>query len=451
MGRLSTPPAETSYGRAWYAVGVLMLLYCLSFTDRLILALLAPAVTETLGVSDTQIGLLFGVGFGVLYALVGLPLAQLIDRSHRVRIVVAGVTLWSLCTIGSGFANTFTELMILRSGVAIGEAVLSPAAISIIADMFPRERRTAPTSAYASVGTFMSTGAFMAGGAALDLANHIAPHLAMQPWRLALVVVGAPGLILAPLLLLTVREPLRAKVDAAAGEAFSTARQALAYVRGEGRLYGCLFIAQATYGVVAFSYMGWTPTILIRGHQMAAAQAGYMFGTIGALAGVAGAALTPWIAAAWTRRGRSDALILVLAAGCAVGVAAAFMTGFTRNPAVVFAAAGCLTGFGAVAAVMPPLIIQYVTPGRMRARILAGNFMATNLVGLTVGPALTAWISEHVFAGRFAIASSLAVVAAIFGPIAVIAILLARPAYARALQLAERREADAMALDQHVR
>src|SRR5690606_960344 len=125
--------------RAWYAICVLVLLYSLSFIDRFILSLLAPAVSEHLQLSDTQLGVLFGLGFGVVYALTGLPLAHLIDRRRRVPIVAAGVVLWSICTVASGFAPNFTGLLILRAGVAVGEAVLSPAAISIIADIFPRE------------------------------------------------------------------------------------------------------------------------------------------------------------------------------------------------------------------------------------------------------------------------------------------------------------------------
>lgn len=429
---------QTGYGRAWYAVGVLLLLYCLSFTDRLILSLIAAPVTESLNISDTQLGLLFGVGFGVLYALAGLPLAQLIDRSHRVRIVSIGVALWSICTIASGFAQTFTELLVLRSGVAIGEAVLSPAAISIIADLFPREKRTLPTAVYTSVGTFMGAGAFVAGGLALDIAGLFAQGAQMEPWRLALVVVGLPGLLIAPIFLLTVREPLR-RVEAARDD-FTTTRHAIAYIRSEARLYGCLFVGIGAIAIVTFSFQGWAPTILIRGYGLTPQQVGYVFGTIGTFGGLAGAAVAPALVSGWTRKGRRDALIIVLACGCAVTATAAFVTGATRTESIVMGAVGVLFFFASAGALLMPLLVQYVTPGRMRARIMAGYLMSTNLIGLAIGPALTAWISERFFAGPFALASALALVAGVFGPISATSILLARKRYVIALDAADARE-----------
>ena len=193
--------------QAWYMVFSLTLIYCVSFLDRNILSLLAVPIAGALGISKTQLGLLYGLGFGVLYALVGLPLAHWIDRGQRVWIVVIGVTLWSLCTFASAFATSFGQLAILRSGVAIGEAVLSPAAVSLIADLFDRERRTLPTSIYSAVGTVMGYGSYFFAGGALDLATHLSTQMAMAPWRLTLIIVGLPGLLLAPLLRLTVREP----------------------------------------------------------------------------------------------------------------------------------------------------------------------------------------------------------------------------------------------------
>ena len=438
QGQEAATAGRQGYGRAWYAVGVLLLLYCLSFTDRLILSLIAAPVTESLNISDTQLGLLFGVGFGVLYALAGLPLAQLIDRSHRVRIVSIGVALWSICTIASGFAQTFTELLVLRSGVAIGEAVLSPAAISIIADLFPREKRTLPTAVYTSVGIFMGAGALVAGGLALDIAGLFAQGAQMEPWRLALVVVGLPGLIIAPIFLLTVREPVR-KVEPGTGD-FATARQAIAYVRSEARLYGWLFVGIGALAIVSFSFQGWAPTILIRGYGLSPQQVGYVFGTIGTIGGIAGAVVAPSLAAAWTRKGRRDALIILLAGGAAVATSAAFVTGVTRTESVVMVAVGVLFFFASAGTLLMPLLVQYVTPGRVRARIMAGYMMSSNLVGLAIGPALTAWISERFFTGPFALASALALVAGVFGPISATSILLARKRYVIALDAADTRE-----------
>lgn len=438
-------PAARTIGpaRAWYAVGLLVLLYCISFTDRLILALIAAPISQALHASDTQIGLLFGAGFGVLYAIIGLPIAQLIDRSHRVRIIAVGALLWGACTVASGFAANFHELVIYRSGVAIGEAVLSPAAISIIADMYARDKRILPTTVYTSVGTFMGAGAFVVGGFALDIAQLLSAHFPMDIWRLALVIVGLPAALLAPVLLLTVREPARI-ADARGGE-FATAREAWTYVVSERRLYGCLFVGMAAYCVAVFSFQAWTPTLVIRGYGTAPQTVGYLFGTIGTIAGVAGAFLVPAIIALSQRAGRKDMPILLLCGGVGLATASVFVTGAVRLEPIVFATVAGLYFFGAVGSLVPPLIVQLVTPSRMRARIIAGNYLAANLIGLGVGPALTAYLGEHVFHGPFALGMALTAVTAVCCPLAAIAVWLSRSAYVRALDTAEAREAPVVA------
>src|SRR5580693_699217 len=125
--------------RAWYIVGFLTLLFVFSTVDRTILALLAAPVSKSLALTDAQMGLVLGLGFAALYSLAGLPLAQWIDIGTRRTVITAGVLLWSVMTVMSAMARDFTTLLICRAGVAFGEAVLSPAAVSLIADMFPRE------------------------------------------------------------------------------------------------------------------------------------------------------------------------------------------------------------------------------------------------------------------------------------------------------------------------
>jgi MFS family permease len=167
---------------------------------------------------------------------------------------------------------------------------------------------------------------------------------------------------------------------------------------------------------------------------------------VGTLAALVGAVAAPTLASSWTRAGRRDALLVVLGAGIFVATSAAFVIGITRVREVALAATMIFYLFGSVGALLTPLIVQYVAPGRMRARLMAGYLMATNLVGMAVGPALTAWIGEHVFTGPFALASALAVVSGVFGPIATISILLARKRYVAAVDLAVEREAAALAL-----
>lgn len=208
--------AETAKGR-WYIVGLLTLLYGLSFIDRMILALLAQPVALSLGLSDMQLGLLMGAGFAVVYSLAGLPIAHFVDRGNRKLIVTLGVLCWSVLTVASAFARDFSHLLVLRAGVAIGEAVLTPAAVSLIADMFPRKARAAPTAVYASMSSIMASGSFVIGAAALGLSTAIQHSTGLEPWRMTMVFVGAPGILVAAIFYFTTREPIRRMI----GEAWS--------------------------------------------------------------------------------------------------------------------------------------------------------------------------------------------------------------------------------------
>ncbi|MDP3172856.1 MAG: MFS transporter [Phenylobacterium sp.] len=431
-------PRAASMRSAWYAVILLLLLYCMSFIDRLILSLLAPALSAAFQISDVKLGVLFGMGFGVVYGLTGLPLAHLIDKSNRVRMVTFGVLLWSVCTIGSAFAPNYTALVILRAGVAVGEAVLSPAAISIIADLFPREKRSAPTTAYMAVSTFMGAGAFVIGGAALDLGTHLSAALGMEPWRLALVFVGLPGIAMGLLFYSTVREPVRA--PAPANEQFSTAGQAIGYVAKEFGLYGYVYLAAAMLTMTGFAASAWAPTLMVRTHGLTPAHAGYLYGTVGLVTGLIGAVLWPVLVEAWSRKGRKDALIIAFTIGITGYWICAATLALTPSIVVMLAAVGAATFFTTAGAVLIPMIFQNVTPGRMRGRVMAGYLMANNLVGFTIGPPLAAWIAERFFTGPHAIGYGMAAIALVGGPIASVAVWMTRKAYLRALVTAEARE-----------
>ena len=154
----STPETEPSAGtveypsagRAWYMVSLLTVAYIVSFVDRNILGLLIDPIKADLGLSDFQIGLLLGPAFAIFYATMGLPLGYLADRRRRTWIVAAGITLWSAATALSGLARNFGQLFMARMSVGVGEATLSPCAMSLISDSYPEERRGKPIAFYSS-------------------------------------------------------------------------------------------------------------------------------------------------------------------------------------------------------------------------------------------------------------------------------------------------------------
>lgn len=432
---LPVKPRERSAGRAWYAVCIFILLYSISYVDRLILSLLAPTISAELAISDTEIGILIGLGFGIIYAVIGLPLAHVIDGYRRVPLVVAGVAMWSVCTVASGFAPDFTWLMIFRAGVAVGEAVLSPAAISLIADLFPREKRTLPTTLYTGVGAVMYSGSYIAGSAALQLATALSGQFDIEPWRLTIVIVGLPGLLLAPLLFLTVPEPTR--VGNVQDAQYTTIAQAAGYLSKERALYGFLLLGNAAVGMTNFAVATWTPTLLIRGHGMDAAQAGYAFGTIGLISSVLGVATWPAVVKLWTNRGRRDALVTVFGMTLTATWICFAIVGLTGSATLLLLAVGIGMFFSAAMGVLVPLLIQLVTPSRMRARVMALYLAASSLIGLAFGPPLAAMLGEAFYSGPFAIGHGLATLVLVAGPVATISIWLIRQPYRNALDRAE--------------
>ena len=200
---------------SWYALGVLVIVYVLNFVDRNIISILAEDIKADLGLRDDQIGFLYGTAFGVFYALFGIPLGKLADSWHRIRLMTAGLAIWSAFTALSGFAKNFTTLSVARIGVGVGEATASPSAYSLISDWFPKKMRATALAIYSS-GLYIGGGiSLLIGGAIVENWNEAYPvdaPLGLAGWQAAFIIVGLPGLLLA-LLVFTLREPVRGQSE----------------------------------------------------------------------------------------------------------------------------------------------------------------------------------------------------------------------------------------------
>jgi MFS family permease len=197
---------------SWYALGVLFLVYLVNFVDRQILSILANDIKADLGLTDAELGFLYGTAFAIFYALFGIPLGKLADGWSRTRLLAIGLALWSSMTALSGFAKTGGALAAARVGVGVGEATASPCAYSLIADWFPRHKRATALAIYSS-GLFVGSGlSLLIGGAIVESWNAAWPGggapLGLAGWQAAFLGVGLPGLLLA-LWVLSLREPVR--------------------------------------------------------------------------------------------------------------------------------------------------------------------------------------------------------------------------------------------------
>jgi MFS family permease len=220
----------------YYVLALLVLLYLLNFIDRNIIIALSPYIKSDLHVTDAQLGLLVGTTFALFYALMGLPLAKLADGWNRVWSLAVGLTLWSIMTCLSGLTFSFSALAGARVGVGVGEATTGPAAVSLLGDYFEKEKRATILSIFAGAIYVGSTIAMAVGGFLLGWWGRIFPDgsapLGLTAWQGAFFIVGAPGIVLALLMLLTVKEPVRGGLEgiptASDPRPFSSALQEIA-------------------------------------------------------------------------------------------------------------------------------------------------------------------------------------------------------------------------------
>ena len=200
---------------AWTTVTILMIAYVLSFIDRQILNLLVEPIRRDLVISDTQMSLLMGLSFALFYTVCGIPLGRLADTRSRRGLIAIGVLFWSAATAACGTAKLYWQFLICRVGVGVGEAALSPAAYSLIADSFPPERRATAISVY-SMGVYLGSGiAFLLGGLVIQFAsaqgNVVLPVLGeVRPWQLIFLILGAAGVLFTLLMLASVYAACRA-------------------------------------------------------------------------------------------------------------------------------------------------------------------------------------------------------------------------------------------------
>jgi predicted MFS family arabinose efflux permease len=380
-----------------YTAWVLFLFALVStfgFVDRIIVQVLVQPIKEDLRVSDAAMGLLGGLTFAVLYAVLSIPIARLAERKNRIAIVSISTALWSLATAVSGLASSFVHLLIARVGVGVGEAAGSPATASVIADYFPRQQRA---SAMAIYGLAVPLGALVGGSIGGAIAQH-------WGWRAAFLVVGLPGVVLALLQWLTIREPVRGQNDpgidvshtppfAAVLQRFRD-RPALVNI-----ILGATISTVAGYGVNYF-----LAAYLSRRFGLNFQQAGLLVGLISSipasLSFLAGGFLSDW---AGRRRAYWYALIPALGSA----FCAPFYIGAVRADtwviATVFLSIAAMCQYAYIPAAAA--ITQNMMEPRMRASATAVTGLVYTLVGQGLGPLLVGALSDHftrrAFAGDF--------------------------------------------------
>jgi MFS family permease len=405
-----TPQRSLRY--AWYVVGVLTLIYTFSFIDRQIFSLLVGPLRRDLRIGDTQISLLIGFSFALFYTSFGIPIGRLTDIYSRRLIIAIGLVVWSLFTAACGLARSFELMLVLRMGVGMGEAALSPAAYSLITDYFPRARLATAISVY-SMGIYVGSGlSFLLGGLVVRYASAQATWTlpltgAIRPWQLIFFVVGLPGVALAPLLF-TVREP--AGHRAGNRQTAVPMRQVLSYIFENRRTFLLHNIGFGLLSLSAYASAAWVPEFYRRHFHWDIATTGVVYGSIVAVCGCSGLVGAGRLADYLRLRGRLNANLFL---GALLGLAcipincllflapsAAWAT-FWLVPSAVLAAAP----FG-----VAPAAIQQMMPATMRGQASAVYLFILNLIGLGVGPTAVAACTQYLFGRDDAVQYSLAIV-----------------------------------------
>ena len=366
-------------------VALLFLVSTASSIDRQILAILLEPIKRELGASDTEMGLLTGFAFVLFFAAASIPIARAADRYSRRNIIAVALTFWSSMTMLSGYVATFLQLAAARVGLGISEAAALPASASMLSDLFPRERRTAPLALLAVAAPVGTMIAFTIGG----IVN------AAIGWRMTFVALGAPGLLLTVVMLVAIREPRRGAAEApGVGAAQYGLSETIGYL---WRLRSLRWLALgASLNLFATSAkVVWSAPFLIRAHNMNTAEAGAWLGITTGIGGMAGIALGGLAA---QRLARRDPAWLLRIPAVTSALAAPLVLLFLMLPASSAPVMNLGATFFGSCMVAPVLAVtQTLAKVRMRALATALVALVVNLIGAGLGP-LTVGVSSDLLA-----------------------------------------------------
>ncbi len=366
---------EVKYSGKYYALILLTVVYSFNFIDRQLLAILQEGIKADLGLSDGQLGLLTGFSFALFYVIAGIPIAKWADRGNRRNIISISLFLWSLMTAISGFVQNYVQLLLARIGVGIGEAGGSPPSHSIISDIFPAKSRASALGFYSTGVNIGILFGFLLGGWLNEIFG----------WRVAFMVVGAPGILLAVIVRLTLKEPIRGFAENKDVESENSTFRSVVKLLWSRKSFRHLALGAALTAFVGYGLASWTASYMIRIHGMSTGELGtwlaLIMGVGGAIGVFGGGILADklgvkdrrwyvWIPAIAGIMALPFIVIFCLATDTYLAIASMVVPGILAN-----------VYLGSVLAVTHSLVGL-----RMRAMSSAILFLIINILGLGLGP-----------------------------------------------------------------
>jgi MFS family permease len=426
-------PPVTSY--AWYVVGVLTACYTLSYIDRQILGTFVGPIRQEFGITDAQFGMLQGLAFAIFYTFVGLPLGRVVDRANRRNIIIAGVIIWSFFTTSCALADSFTQLFISRIGVGIGEATLGPAAFSIMADYFPRERLGTASNIFYIGNMAGASLALLIGGAVRQaVAGTVAvPILGeISGWRVVFLLLGIPGMIFA-LIVFTVKEPARKSLMRGADglAANLSVAQVWREIGLRWQSVAGISLAFACQAACNYGFSAWAVEYFLRVHKWQPGQTTRALGFLMITCAVAGLYVGGWMCDRWTRRGILDAPLRVTIPS-AIGVVLFLATAMLApTPEISLALAAPGLFMIALPMGVAGASFQHIFPNQVRGQVTALYLFILNIGGLPLGNYLPGFLTTQVFKDDLKLGVAVAITIGICGTLMLLFALATRGPYRR--------------------
>ena len=394
-GNIGTEAAMPSLATRWYVLVMMVLVYTMSIADRYAISTVQESIRLELQLTDSGIAFLTGVSLALFYVVFGFPISWLIDRSSRRKIIALSVAAWSCMTVLCGLARNYTQLIIARIGVGVGEAGGTPGANSLLSDYFPADRRPMAL-------TIFGLGAPIGAWLAADFAGAIADHYG---WRSVFLALGVPGAILAALIYLTIKEPRRGQFDVKANDSTASFPESMRFL-WQQRSAVHVMLGSAITALWGWGLMWWTPTFLMRSYGLTAGEAGGIVGPINLWAGIGATLLTAWLLG---RPSMMDPRRVVWLLGTVIGL--------VTVPSIIIYWTHSLPLAKALFWIFIPAIYFYIGPcfgllnnlaqPRMRAMFCASTLFVANVANLVIAPQLVGFLSDWFAPGHIANAASL--------------------------------------------
>jgi MFS family permease len=442
LGRSADSDAWPPRKEAHYSLFVITIVVMFTVLDRGVLALLIEPIKQDFGITDTQAALLLGAAFSLPYGIVGVFIGRIADRSNRRNLVAASCAFWSAATVACGFAQGYISLLVARMAIGAGESGYGPASWSIASDNWPREKVAFATGVMGIGAQLGSALALFLGGAVLLYVSGFSPVEVpiigtIRPWQWTFIIVGAPGLIWA-VVVLTTKEPLRRGLPADGTLKSLPLREVVTWLKDDWRTYLAVIGGMAMKAMMLVGPSTWNATFIHRQFGWELSKIGMISGTIMLIVSPIGLLAGAKLSEVWTKQGRSDANLRIVFYGLLATIPLHIIAPMMPNPWLVLAI-NALAGFVGVLGFGPSIAaFQVITPNRMRAQMGSLTQFCNNVLAFALSPLIVALFTDYLFGDPSALRYSMMLNSAIMGALSLIIVWQGLGPYARSYERAVR-------------